>query len=95
MRLVGAVGMREALRLGVSEYSHASDLKDAGVDSPTKNVAVATVSGALEALRTQRYLAGKGASPVPEVRTLTLLAGPSFIADTAAAARELLSGQKP
>ena len=34
MRLVGVTGMREALRLGVTSYSHASDLKDAGISSP-------------------------------------------------------------
>jgi hypothetical protein len=91
MRRVGAVGMREALRLGVSEYSHASDLKDAGIDSPTREVAAAVVAGALDALRTERYLADHDAAPRPSPRTLTLLAGPAFFADTTAAARELLT----
>ena len=31
---VGSVAMREALRLGVDRYAFASDLKDAGIDSP-------------------------------------------------------------
>jgi Cytosol aminopeptidase family, N-terminal domain len=91
MKRASATGMREALRLGVTDYSHASDLKDAGIDSPTKEVTVAVISGALEALRTQQYLADKGAAPKPALRSLTLLAGPSFFADTSAAARELLA----
>ncbi len=91
MKRVGAVGMREALRLGVTAYSHASDLKDAGVDSPTRGVAEAVIAGALDALRTERHLAGQSAAPSPSVRSLTLLAGPAFFADTAAAARELLA----
>src|SRR6202000_1395468 len=39
MITVGAIEMREALRLGVDSYAHASDLKDGGVDSPTALVA--------------------------------------------------------
>jgi Cytosol aminopeptidase family, N-terminal domain len=91
LQRVGAVGMREALRLGVAAYSHASDIKDAGVDSPTAASAQAVVTGALEALATQRYLADKGASAPPSVGSLTLLAGPAFFAETTAAVRELLA----
>jgi hypothetical protein len=91
MRQVGAVGMREALRLGVTSYSHASDLKDGGIDSPIAEVADALLTGALDALSAQRYLSGKGASPPPSVGKLTLLAGPAFFTDTTAAARRLLS----
>ena len=91
MRQVGAVGMREALRLGVTSYSHASDLKDGGIDSPIAEVADAVLGGAFDALRAQRYLSEKGASPAPAVRKLTLLAGPAFFADTTATARQLLS----
>ena len=90
MRQVGAVGMREALRLGVTSYSQASDLKDAGIDSPTAEVADALLTGAIDALRTQRFLVEKEASPAPSVRTLTLLTGPAFFADTTAAAGKLL-----
>ena len=36
---VGATAMREALRLGVTNFSFASDIKDAGIDSPTALVA--------------------------------------------------------
>jgi cytosol aminopeptidase family protein len=95
MGRVGAVGMREALRLGVSAYAHASDLKDAGVESPTREVATAVIAGALDALGTQRYLADQGAAPRSTIRSLTLLAGPAFFADTSAAARELLSHRAP
>ncbi len=90
LKRVGAVGMREALRLGVTAYSHASDIKDAGVDSPVDADATAVVVGALDALATQRYLAGKGAAPPPSVATLTLLAGPAFFAGTVAAVRATL-----
>ena len=88
---VGAVGMREALRLGVTAYAHASDIKDAGVDSPTGATASAVIGGALDALAAQRWLADKGMSPRPSVTALTLLAGPAFFAETTAAARELLA----
>jgi hypothetical protein len=91
MKQVGAVGMREALRLGVTSYSHASDLKDGGIESPTAEVADAVVTGALDALTAQRYLSERGVSPAPSVGKLTLLAGPAFFADTTAAARQLLS----
>jgi hypothetical protein len=82
--------MREALRLGVTSYSHASDLKDGGIESPTAEVADGVITGALDALAAQRYLSEKGASPAPSVGKLTLLAGPAFFADTTAAAGELL-----
>lgn len=91
MHRVGEVEMREALRLGVSDFSHASDLKDAGVDSPIAAVADAVIEGNLSALRTQRYLSDKGLAPVPQISSLTLLAGPAFFADTSAAATALLS----
>jgi hypothetical protein len=35
MIAIGGVAMREALHLGMTHYAFASDLKDAGVDSPT------------------------------------------------------------
>jgi hypothetical protein len=93
MRRVGEVEMREALRLGVSSLSHASDLKDAGLDSPTADVATAVIAGNLAALRTQRYLAEKNASPQPSVHSLTLLAGPALFAATSAAATDFLTRQ--
>ncbi len=91
MQQVGAVGMREAMRLGVTAYSHASDIKDAGVDSPTAATAAALIRGALEARATQRALAQKGMSPAPSVASFTILAGPAFFADTSAAVGEIVA----
>ncbi len=82
MRLVGVTGMREALRLGVSNYAHASDLKDSGISSPTAEVAGNVVLGALEAYRTQSYLKGKQASDALTVTKITLLAGPAYFEDS-------------
>lgn len=91
MKDVGRVGMREALRLGVESYSHASDLKDAGIDSPTGEVAVNVVSGALEAYGTQRFLAERQAGLAPGVQKLTLLAGPAFFGPTQEAVRKVMN----
>jgi hypothetical protein len=90
MTRVGEVGMREALRLGVSSYSHASDLKDAGVDSPTGAVAQNVIRGAVKALSTQRFLQQGGFGPAQSVKRLTLLAGPAFYKTTLEAARGLV-----
>ena len=73
MRLVGVIGMREALRLGVAGYSHASDLKDAGISSPTADVAGYVIQGAIEAYRTQMYLKKQNASDALTVTKITLL----------------------
>ena len=80
---VGRVGMREALRLGVSSYSHASDLKDSGIDSPTGEVAQNVVKGALEAYETELYLRSKHASVTKPITKLTLLTGPAFFKSSA------------
>jgi Cytosol aminopeptidase family, N-terminal domain len=82
MKWVGVTGMREALRLGVSSYTHASDLKDAGFDSPVGEVGGYVVSGAAEAFLTQMDLYKKQASAPLTVKKLTLLAGPAFFEDT-------------
>lgn len=89
MRMVGVIGMREALRLGVSSYSHASDLKDAGISSPTAAVAAYVVKGALEALRTQRYLKENNASDALTVTKLSLLSGPAFFEETVAGLKKI------
>lgn len=91
MRMVGEIGMREALRLGVSSYSHASDLKDAGIDSPTADVAAYVVQGAIEAFRAQEYLKQHGASEGLTVNKVTLLAGPAYFEDSKAGARRVIS----
>lgn len=82
MRLIGLTGMREALRLGVASYSHASDLKDAGISSPTADVAGYVVQGAIEAYRTQNYLVKQNASSPLTVTKITLLAGPAYFDDS-------------
>ncbi len=82
MRLVGLVGMREALRLGVTKYSHASDLKDAGYSSPTAQIAGDVVQGALEAYSTQQYLKQQNASDPLTVTEVTLLAGQAYFEDS-------------
>lgn len=82
MRMVGVVGMREALRLGVTAYSHASDLKDAGISSPTAAVAGYVIQGAMEAYRTQMFLKNQNASQPLTVTHVTLLSGPAFFEDS-------------
>lgn len=91
METVGAIGMREALRLGVSSYSHASDLKDAGIDSPTAQVAENVVKGALNAYRTQIFLKGKKMSDVKPIKRFTLLAGPAFYAPSGEAIKNVIA----
>lgn len=90
MRLIGLTGMREALRLGVDSYSHASDLKDAGIDSPTEDVAGYVIQGALEAYQTQRYLKKKNASDNLTVTKITLLTGPAYFEDSKYGVKKVL-----
>lgn len=75
---VGSTAMREALRLGVTNYSFASDIKDAGIDSPTALVAENVVLGSFEAYRTQNYLKEKKLSDNKPLTKIILLAGPAF-----------------
>ena len=78
MTAIGAVAMREALKLGVNSYAFASDLKDAGIDSPTALVAANVVKGSFEAYRTQAYLKSKKMAAYKALAKITLLAGPAF-----------------
>jgi hypothetical protein len=82
METVGRTGMREALRLGVTSYSHASDLKDAGISSPTAAVAGLVVRGALDAYRTQRWLKENKAAKFSTITKFTLLTGPAFFEES-------------
>lgn len=93
MKLVGLTGMREALRLGVSSYSHASDLKDGGVDSPTSDVAGFVVSGAVEAYKTQNYLYKQNASPPLTVNLVTVLCGPAYFEDTKTGIKKVITSE--
>jgi Cytosol aminopeptidase family, N-terminal domain len=79
---VGSVAMREALRLNVTRYAFASDLKDAGIDSPTALIAGNVVRGSFDALRAQADLAKRGLASHPTMTRISLLAGPAFF-DTA------------
>jgi len=78
MTAVGSVAMHEALRLGVSDFALASDLKDAGIDSPTALVAGNLVKGAFQAYRTQLWLKEKGMASFRPISKMILLAGPAF-----------------
>jgi hypothetical protein len=75
---VGRTGMREALRLGVTSYAHASDLKDGGLDSPTALIASNTLKGAFEAYRTELELKSRKLTSFLPLSKITLLAGPAF-----------------
>lgn len=91
MKTIGAIGMREALRLGVTSYAHASDLKDAGIDSPTDTVTENVIKGAIEAYRTQTYLKGKNMSTFKPVTKITLLAGQTFFNASGEAAKKAIA----
>ncbi|RAJ80308.1 cytosol aminopeptidase family protein [Chitinophaga dinghuensis] len=78
MKGIGTIALREALRLNASTVAIASDLKDAGIDSPTAQVAENIATGALQAWKTQAYLRQKGYSNTPMLKKIILLAGPAF-----------------
>ncbi|NIG53841.1 M17 family peptidase N-terminal domain-containing protein [Chitinophaga sp. Cy-1792] len=78
MTNVGAVALREAVRLGVKSFAFASDIKDAGIDSPTAETAANITKGIINAYRTQLYLQQQRLAPVQPIVKATLLAGPAF-----------------
>ena len=78
MTAVGSVAMNEALRIQVENFSFASDLKDAGIDSPTALVAGNVVKGIFQAYRTQIWLRDKKMASFKPISKVILLAGPSF-----------------
>ena len=75
---VGEVAAREAMRLGVGNFAFASDLKDAGIDSPTALVAGNVVKGIVNANRSEVYLKEHDLSKTKKLEKVYLLAGPSF-----------------
>ncbi|MPS64849.1 M17 family peptidase N-terminal domain-containing protein [Chryseobacterium sp.] len=91
MKEVGSVAMREALKLQVHTVSFASDIKDAGIDSPTALVAENVVLGAFEAYRTQSYLNALHLSDTMKLKKLILLAGPSFFTVAGGGIQEAIS----
>jgi len=78
MTSVGEVAAREAMRLGVSNFAFASDLKDAGIDSPTALVAGNVVKGIVNANRSETYLKEHHLSKAKKLEKVYLLSGPSF-----------------
>ena len=78
MTYVGEVAAREALRLGVTHFAFASDLKDAGIDSPTALVAGNVVRGIVHANRSENYLKEHKLSTTKKIEKVYLLAGPLF-----------------
>lgn len=78
MTSLGEVAAREAMRLGVSNFAFASDLKDAGIDSPTALVAGNVVKGIVNANRSETYLKEHKLSKTKKLEKVYLLAGPSF-----------------
>lgn len=75
---VGAVAMREALTLGATSLAFASDIKDAGVNSATAQVAENVTRGMIDAYRTQQFLKRKKMASFRTPKKLILLAGPAF-----------------
>lgn len=88
---IGSVAMREALKLGVTSYAFASDLKDAGIDSPTALVASNVVKGSFNAYRTQAYLKSKKMSDYKPLVKVTMLAGPAFFTTAGGGIKEAIS----
>ena len=91
---VGRIGMREALRLGVSSYAHASDLKDGGYDSPTGLIITNVLTGAFQAYETELFLQSKHATTVKPMTKLTLLAGQIFYAPSGEAINAFVANHK-
>lgn len=91
---VGSVAMREALKLGVNNFSFASDLKDAGIDSPTALVAGNVVRGIFGAYRAQLWLKEKQMVQVKPISKVILLAGPAFFTTAGEGIQEAISAIK-
>jgi hypothetical protein len=75
---VGKLEIREALRLGVTSYAHASDLKDGGLDSPTALIINNVLKGTMDGYETALYLESKKAAQLKPVLKITMLAGQPF-----------------
>ncbi|BAV06482.1 Cytosol aminopeptidase family, N-terminal domain [Filimonas lacunae] len=91
MTSVGAVALREALNLGVTSFSFASDIKDAGIDSPTALVAGNVTKGIIQAYRTQQYLKSKNLATYKPVTKVILLAGPAFFTTAGEGIKEAIA----
>lgn len=94
MTSVGEVAAREAMRLGVSNFAFASDLKDAGIDSPTALVAGNVVRGIVHANRSESYLKEHKLSTTKKIEKVYLLAGPAFFETAGGGISEAISEAK-
>lgn len=94
MYTIGSVAMREALKLGVNNFSFASDLKDGGIDSPTALVASNVVKGMFQAYRTQLWLKDQKMDAFKPVTKVILLAGPSFFTVAGGGIQEAIASLK-
>jgi hypothetical protein len=94
MKQVGSVAVREALRLGVSHFAFASDLKDAGIDSPTAKVAGYVTEGIFDAYRSELWFKDQKLTTFKPLKKVTLLAGPAFFEVAGQGINEALSNLK-
>ncbi|MBO9729832.1 MAG: peptidase M17 [Chitinophaga sp.] len=94
MTTIGAVALREAVRLGSAGFSFASDIKDAGIDSRTADVAGNVTKGIINAWHTQLYLQQRGLAPVSKLNKVILLAGPAFFETAGEGIREAIASSK-
>ncbi|OQP48095.1 hypothetical protein A4H97_30145 [Niastella yeongjuensis] len=78
MIAVSRTALREALRLGVTSYSFAADIKDAGVESVPNELSERIVQGAVEAYRVQLMLQSKAMTSFKPLTKISLLAGTAF-----------------
>lgn len=78
MTSVGLVAARESMKLGAKEFGLSSDLKDAGIDSPTALVAENMVKGIIQAIQVENYLIANNLSHSKKLHKVYLLAGSAF-----------------
>jgi len=86
--------MREALRLGVSSFAFASDLKDGGIDSPTALVAEYEIKGAFDAYRAQAYLKSKKMADKIALTKITLLTGQAYFTTAGEGIKKAITAYK-
>lgn len=91
---VGEVAAREAMRLGVSNFAFASDLKDAGIDSPTALIAGNVVRGIVQANRSENYLKEHKLSTTKKLEKVYLLAGSAFFETAGSGISEAITEAK-
>jgi hypothetical protein len=94
MLTIAGVAMREALRLGVSRFAFASDLKDGGIDSPTALVAEYEVKGAFDAYRAQVYLKSKKMADKIALTKITLLTGQAYFTTAGEGIKKAIAAYK-